>query len=58
MADLGEVIKENLSKSFSTSAYKKALDCLQVMREQAMIVSDSLSGRRPLLIFDRPLSTR
>lgn len=40
MADLGEVIKENLSRSFSTSAYKKALECLHVMREQAMIVGD------------------
>lgn len=45
MADLGEVIKENLAKSFSTSAYKKALECLQVMREQAMIVSDSRNGQ-------------
>lgn len=44
MADLGEVIKENLAKSFSTSGYKKALECLQVMREQAMIVSDSHEG--------------
>lgn len=38
MADLGEVVKENLSSSFSTSGFKKALKCLQVMRKQAMIV--------------------
>lgn len=39
MEDLGEVVKENLANSFSTSGFKKALECLQVMRKQAMIVS-------------------
>lgn len=50
MADLGEVIKENLTNSFSTSAYKKTLDCLQVMRKQAMIVSRNCE--RLVALFD------
>lgn len=39
MEDLGEVIQENLKNSFSSSGFKKALNCLREMRKQALTVS-------------------
>jgi hypothetical protein len=39
MKDLAEVSKEVVATSFSSSNFAKAVDCWQVLREQALLVS-------------------
>jgi hypothetical protein len=39
MTNLAEVSKEVVATSFSSSNFAKAVDCWQVLREQALLVS-------------------
>lgn len=38
--DLGEVVKENVEKSFSHSAFPMAIECLQAMRKTALVYEE------------------
>ena len=42
MKDIAEVSKEVVATSFSSSNFAKAIDCWQVLREQALLVSGGI----------------